>query len=147
VVFGLEGLVGVLVPGLTALLLIVAARGSLRVRNLVAMIIALLGLASFFYQPHGHAAGVLVLALVVAGLAVALTGPLVAAPLAGVAGLIAAEYLPGLLSSHRHVSQLSVQAMHIALFAKPGTPTWLQLALLVVAAVPFALAARLVVRS
>lgn len=144
VVLGLASLIAVILPGLTALLLIVAARGTLRIRAIIAVLVAALGAASFAYQPHGQAAGVLVLAMLVAGLAVTLTGPLLAAPLALGAGLIGGGYLPTLVSGGLAASQSSVNAMHLALFDKPGTPAVLQVALLVVAALPFAWAARLI---
>ena len=144
VVLGLGSLIAVVLPGLTALLLVVAARGTLRIRAIIAVLIMALGAASFAYQAHGKAAGVLMLAMVVAGLAVTLTGPLLAAPLALGAGLIGGEYLPTLVSGGLAASSSSVNAMHLALFDKPGTPAGLQVALLVVAALPFAWAARLI---
>jgi hypothetical protein len=133
-----------LLPGITALLLVVAARGSLRLRTLIALLIVALGAASYVYQPHGTATGVLLLALAVAGLAVVLTGPLVAAPLTALAGLIAGEFLPALLRSRQVVTQRSVNDLHVAIFNHPGTPTVLQLVVLVIAAIPFAFALRLV---
>ena len=80
VVLGAGGVLAVLVPGVTALLLILAAQVSLRVRTIISVLIVAVGAASYVYQPHGQASGVLVLALIVAGLAVVLTGPLVARP-------------------------------------------------------------------
>lgn len=145
VVLGFGSLIAVILPGITALLLVVAARATLRIRAIIAILIVALGAASYAYQPHGSATGVLVLALAVAGLAVALTGPFVAAPLALGAGLIGGEYLPTLFTNGgRAATQASVNAMHVALFNRPGTPTALQAVLLIVAALPFALAARLV---
>ena len=144
VVLALGSLVAVVLPGLTALLLVVAARASLRIRAVIAVLIVALGAASYAYQPHGNATGVLILALVVAGLAVTLTGPLVAAPLALGAGLIGGEYLPTLVSGGMAATQSSVNAMHMALFNRPGTPAALQVAMLIIAALPFAWAARLI---
>lgn len=144
VVLGLGSLIAVVLPGLTALLLIVAARATLRVRAIIAVLVVALGAASFAYQPHGAAAGVLALAVVVAGLAVTLTGPLLAAPLALGAGLIGGEYLPTLVSGGLAASRSSVNAMHLALYNRPGTPGALQVAMLVVAALPFVWAARLI---
>jgi hypothetical protein len=146
VVLGFGGVIAILIPGLTALLLIVAARGSLRLRSIIALLVVALGAASYVYQPRGKATGVLLLALVIGGLAVALTGPLVAAPLALLAGLIAAEFLPRLVQSGARVTQASVNALHQAIFGRPGNPAALQIAVLVVAAVPFLFAARLVIR-
>jgi hypothetical protein len=145
-VLGLSAVIAVLLPGVAALLLVAAARASMYLRSVVALLIVALGASSFLYQPHGKAAGVLLLSLVVAGLAVALTGPLVAAPLAGVASLIGAEYLPSLILSHRHITQVSVEALHEAIFAKSGDPFYLQLVLLIVAALPFLVASRLILR-
>lgn len=146
VVLGFGGLVAVLIPGVTALLLIVAARGSLRLRSIIALLVVALGAASYVYQPGGKATGVLLLALVIGGLAVALTGPLVAAPLALLAGLIAGEFLPRLVQSGARVTQASVDSLHQAIYARPGTPAALQIVVLIVAAVPFLFAARLVLR-
>jgi hypothetical protein len=145
VILGVAGVIAVLLPGVTALLLVLAARGSLRLRAIVALLVVVLGAASFAYQSHGRATGVLLLALVIASLAVMVTGPLVAAPLAALAGLIAGEYLPTLVSSTRAVTQRSVNDLHQAIYNHPGTPTGLQIVLLIVAAIPFALAARLIV--
>jgi hypothetical protein len=143
-VLGLTAAIAVLVPGLTALLLIVAARGSLRLRAVIGLLVLALGAASYLYHPGGEATGVLFLVLVVAGIAVAFTGPLIAAPLAALAGLIAGEFLPGLVQSSRVVTQGSVSDLHQAIFGHPGTPVLLQIAVLLLALVPFAAAARLV---
>jgi hypothetical protein len=67
----------------------------------------------------------------------------VAAPLAALAGLIAGEFLPGLLQSSRVVTQGSVNDLHQAVFGRPGTPVLLQVGVLLIALVPFAAAARL----
>jgi hypothetical protein len=144
VVLGLTGAVAVLVPGLTAFLLIAAARGSLRLRAVIALLVLALAAATYVYPPGGQATGVLFLVLVVAAVAVAFTGPLVAAPLAALAGLIAGEFLPGLVQSGRVVTQGSVSDLHQAIFGRPGTPVLLQLAVLLLALIPFAAAARLV---
>ncbi|HWE56837.1 MAG TPA: hypothetical protein VG435_15095 [Acidimicrobiales bacterium] len=147
VVQGVAGVLAVVVPGITALLMIVAAKASLRIRSIIALLIVAVGAASFFYQPHGKAAGVLVLALAIAGLAVAVTGPLVAAPLALGAGLIGAEFLPTLFAKHFAATQSAVQALHLAIYNRPGAPFWLQLVLLIIALLPFAWAAKLVAAS
>jgi hypothetical protein len=144
VVLGLGGFVAALVPGVTALLLIVAARGTLRLRAVVGLLVVALGAASYVYQPHGKATGALLLALAVAAIAVALTGPLVVAPLAALAGLIGGEFLPALLRSSQVVTQASVNDLHQAIYDHPGTPNALRIAVLVLAAIPFAAAARLV---
>ena len=143
-VLGFAAAVAVLIPGLTALLLIAAARGSLRLRAVIGLLVLALGAASYLYRPGGQATGALILVLVVATLAVVFTGPLVVAPLAALAGLIAGEFLPGLVQSNRVVTQRSVTELHQAVFADPGTPTLLRLAVLVLALIPFAAAARLV---
>ncbi|HET9077926.1 MAG TPA: hypothetical protein VFN68_13410 [Acidimicrobiales bacterium] len=144
VVLGFGSLIAVVLPGLTALLLVVAARATLRIRAIIAVLVVALGAASYLYHPHGNATGVLVLALAFAGLAVTLSGPLLVAPLALGAGLIGAEYLPTLVSNGLSATRTSVNAMHLALFNSPGTPTGLEVALLIVAAIPFAWAARLI---
>jgi hypothetical protein len=144
VVLGIGGVLAVLIPSVTALLLIIAARVSLRIRTLIAMLIVAVGAASYAYQPHGQASGVLVLALIVAGLAVALTGPLVAFPLALAAGLIGASYLPTLFARHFAATQNGVNALHVAIYNRPGQPFALQITLLIVALIPLAWAARLV---
>lgn len=147
VVQGVAGVLAVVVPGVTALLMIVAAKVSLRIRSIIALLIVAVGAASFFYQPHGKAAGVLLLALAIGGLAVAVTGPLVAAPLALGAGLIGAEFLPTLFAKRFAATQGAVQALHQAIYSRPGAPFWLQLVLLIIALLPFAWAAKLVAAS
>ena len=146
VVVGIGGLVAVLAPGLTALALIVAGRATMLVRSLVAAGIALLGVASYFYHPGGKATGVLVLALVIAGAALVLSGPLIVAPLALGAGLIGAEYLPTIVSGHLAATAVAVSDLHQAIFASPGSPLPLEIAVLVVAILPFAAALRLMLR-
>ncbi len=147
VVLGLTAVVAVLVPGVTAWLLVLAARGVRRLRVVVAVVLALIGIAAFFYQPAGNALGALVLALAVAGAAVALSGPLVVAPLAALAGPIGAEFLPRLLVGPAAIPDAPVSQLHQAVFASPGSPWWLRVVLVVVAAVPFALGVRAVARA
>lgn len=142
---GVFSFVDLLVPGATALLLVAAARLSLRLRALVGIAVVLLGASSFHYLAAGSATGTLALALAAGALAVFATGPLLAAPLAALAALIGTEFLPRLVSGHRSVPRLSVEALHRALFASPGAPLWLVVVVLVIAIVPFAIAARLVV--
>lgn len=146
VVEGITAVLAVLAPGVTALLLICAARGALRLRALIGLLLAGLGVAAFFYLPHGVAAGVAGLALVAAGIAVVATGPLVATPLAALAAIIAASFLPQLLASKSALPNLPVSALHQAVFASAGSPLWLRIVVLVLAALPFAFAARLIVR-
>lgn len=146
VVNGITAVLSVVVPGITALLLVLGARGTLRMRQLVGLLVAALGVAAFFYLPHGAAAGVAVMALVVAGVAVVATGPLVAAPLAGLAALIATVFLPRILASNSTVANFPVAALHQALFADVGSPMWLRIAVLALAALPFAYAARMILR-
>ena len=145
VIQGIGALLAVALPGITALLLIVAATATLRIRSVIALGVAALGAVSYFYHPHGTASGVLVLALLVAGLAVTLTGPLLVAPLAMGAGLIGAEFLPTLFAQHYAATQSSVNALHLAVYNRPGTPLAMQVVLLIVAALPFAWAAKLIV--
>ncbi|HET9691782.1 MAG TPA: hypothetical protein VFP61_11555 [Acidimicrobiales bacterium] len=137
--------VAVVLPGCTALLAVLAARGTLQLRAVVALALAALGAASFAYQAHGHAAGALVLALAVGGLAVAATGPLVVFPLCALAGLLGGETLPSLLSTGAgSLAAGPAGLVHAALYGTPGSPLWLRIALLVLGAVPFAAAARVV---
>lgn len=143
-VLALTALIGVLLPGLTALLLVLAAIGSMRLRSVVALAIVALGAVAYAYQPRGVATGVLVVALAAGALAVALTGPLVAAPLAGLAALIGTEFLPQLVTGHSSLALTNVGLFHQALTGNPGTPLVLQVVLLVIAAVPFAYAGRLI---
>ena len=142
----ITAVLAVLVPGVTALLLIYAARATLHLRAVVALVMAGLGVAAFFYLPHGVAAGVAVLAFAAAGIAVVATGPLVAAPLAALAALIATGFLPRILANHSTLPNVPVAALNQALFAGAGSPMWLRVVVLILAALPFALAARLVVR-
>jgi hypothetical protein len=146
VVQGLTALIAILLPGLTALLLIVAAKGTARLRALAAVVIVIVGVAGYAYHPHGIATGTLTLALVVAGAAVAITGPIVVAPLAAMAGLIGAEFLPQLFRAHSTTPNATVRSLHQALFGHPGAPLALRVVVVIVAAIPFALAGWLVVR-
>ncbi len=147
VVLAAGGLIAALLPGITALILVLAARATLRLRAVVAVLVVALGAASYVYEPHGKAAGTLILALAVAAAAVALSGPLVAAPLAGAAALIGGVFLPSLVARGRVVTQASVNDIHQALFGHPGASTALEVLVLLVAVIPFAYAARLVVRG
>ncbi len=76
----LTSLIAILVPGVTALAPRGRSPGQPRIKSIIAALIVLVGLASYFYQPHGKATGVLILALAIAGVAVVAAGPLVAAP-------------------------------------------------------------------
>jgi hypothetical protein len=143
---GFTAILGVLLPGVTALLLVLAGRSTLRLRAVVAVLLAILGVAAFFYLPGGNATGVAVLALVFAGLAVAVSGPLVVTPLVALATLIGIAFLPRLLASHSTLPDAPVSALHQAIFASAGSPLWLRVIVLVLAALPFAMAARLIVR-
>jgi hypothetical protein len=146
-VVGASAFVGILIPGVTALLLVLAARLTLRLRAIVALLVAVLGLAAYHYLGLGVATGTLVLALALAGLVVAAaTGPLVVVPLVALAALIGTEYLPRLVAGTRSVPHSSVVAMHEAMFSHPGAPVWLAVIAVVVAAVPFVWAVRLLLR-
>jgi hypothetical protein len=145
VVLGFAAVVAVLFPGVTALLLVIGARGTLRVRAVAGVLLAVLGVASYFYHPAGVATGVITLALVVAAIAIVASGPLVAAPLAALAGLIGAAYLPRLIA-HARVERGAIEAMHQAIYGRAGDPLVLRVVLVVVAVVPFALALRYVVK-
>jgi hypothetical protein len=146
VVEGLAAVLAVLLPGLTAVILIYVARGTLRLRWLISLLMLGLGIAAFVYLPHGLASGVAVLAFVAAGIALVATGPLVAAPLSALAGLIGTEFLPRLLAAHSTLPNAPVLELHKAIFNSVGSPLWLRIVVLVLAAVPFVWAARLVLR-
>jgi hypothetical protein len=143
VVLGFGGLVAVLAPGLTTLLFVIAARATLRLRAVVALLISAVGAASYVYQPHGDATGVLLLALALAAIAVTLSGPLVVAPLCFGAGLIGASFVPTLFDHRAQVTRSAVEALHTAVWGGPGDPLGLQLVLLVVALIPMAYAVKL----
>lgn len=146
VVLGVGGLLTVLVPGVTALLFVLAARATLRLRAVVAVVITAVGAASYVYEPHGNATGVLFLALALAGAAVTLSGPFVVAPLCLGAGLIAASFVPTLFDHRPEATRSAVEALHEAIWGAPGDPVGLQVALLVVALVPMAYAVKLLAR-
>jgi hypothetical protein len=146
-VLGLAALVAVLLPGATSFLLVAAARGTLRMRAIAGLVIVALGIIAYFYQPKGVATGEIALTLAVAAVAIFLSGPLVAAPLAGLAALIGAEFLPQIVEGRSTLATANVGNLHQALLNSAGTPGWLQVVLLVIAAVPFAFAARLLLRS
>jgi hypothetical protein len=141
-VTGVAAVIGLLAPGVTALLLVGAARGVLVVRRVLAVVLGLLAVASFFALPTGDAVGTTGLALVVAGVALAATGPLLVAPLVAVATVIGAADLPRLLGSPRALAR-PIGELHQAIYGSAGAPVWLRVLALVVAAVPFAVAARL----
>ena len=145
-VLGVSAVLATLLPGITALLLVVAARGTLRLRTLIGALIAALGVASFAYQPVGKALGVTVLALVVAGATVVLSGPLLIVPLGALAGLIGGEFLPRLVKTPTALPRAPILELHQALFGSPGSPLWLHVVVLALAMAPFAFAARLVVK-
>jgi hypothetical protein len=147
VIEGLVAVLAILVPGVTALLLIVAARATLRLRQVIAVLLAALGVAAFFYLPGGTAVGVALLALLAAGLVVAVAGPFVVTPLAALASLIATVFLPRLARSDKSLPTAPISDLHQAIFTTSGTPLWLRLTVLVLAALPFALAARLALRG
>jgi hypothetical protein len=146
VVEGLAGFLAVLVPGITAVVLLYAARGTLRLRGFIAFVIFALGASSFVYLPRGSAGGVFVLALVAAAICVVATGPLVAAPLAALAALIGTVYLPKLLQRTSTLPDQPVMELHRAFYNTEGSPYWLRIVVLVVACIPFAWAGRLVLR-
>jgi hypothetical protein len=60
--------------------------------------------------------------------------------------LIATGFLPRILANHSTLPNVPVAALNQALFAGAGSPMWLRVVVLILAALPFALAARLVVR-
>jgi len=107
---------------------------------------AALGIAAFAYQSTGHATGVLLLAVAIASAALALSGPLVIAPLCALAGLISAEFLPRILAARSTLPNAPVSELHVALFGTPGASPWLRVLVLVVAALPFGVAVRLVIK-
>lgn len=144
---GLSGLFALLLPGLTALLLLAAGRAALALRAVACLLVAALGVGAFFYLPGGRAGGVLALALAVSALILLATGPLLVAPLAALAALIGTVYLPRLLSGPHGPMNAPISRLHEALFASTGSPLWLQVVALVVAALPFAGAARLALSS
>lgn len=146
VVLGVSAVLAMLLPGITALLLVVAARGTLRLRALIGALIAALGVASFAYQPGGKALGVTALALLAAAAAVALSGPLLIVPLGALAGLIGGEFLPRLVRTPNALPRAPILELHQALFGSSGSPLWLHVVVLALAMAPFAFAARLVVK-
>ena len=134
----------VVVPGLAALLLVVAARSALRLRGLVAVVLVGLGVAAYAYQPGRTASEALVVALVLAGVAVVAAGPLVAAPLCALAGLIGAEFVSRLVANRGALSDTVAAGVHQAVYHSAGSSMLLQVGVLVLAAVPFAVIARLI---
>ena len=141
-VLGLTAVLALLVPGITALLLVAVARGAGRLKGLVALILVGIGIASFFYLSGGAAIGVAVLALAAAAVTMVATGPLLEAPLAALAAVIGTAFLPRLLGKHSTLANVPVAHLHQALFATAGSPLWLRVVVLVGAAVPFAVALR-----
>jgi len=147
VVLGLAAVLAIVLPGITALLLVVAARTTMRLRQIIGILLAALGVAAFFYLPAGTAVGVAALALLAAAFVVAATGPLVVVPLAALAALIATVFLPRLVLGHDSRLSAPISTLHQALFVTVGSPLWLRIAAAALAAIPFALASRLLARS
>ncbi len=144
---GATALVALLVPGVTALLLVATARLTLRLRAVVGLLVALVGIAGYYYLAGGLATGALLLALAAAAFAVFATGPLVVAPLAGLAALIGTVFFAGLIRTHHpSMPRSSLVELHRVLFTTPGAPFWLEVVVVAVAAVPFVIAARVVAR-
>jgi hypothetical protein len=134
----------VLVPGVTALLLVAAARSALRLRGLIAVLLVGLGVAAYAYQPGRTAWEALVVAVVLAAVAILASGPLVAAPLCTLAGLIAAEFVSRLLANRAALSHQAAAAVHQAMYHTGGSSLGLQAGVLVLAAVPLVVTARLI---
>ncbi len=128
----------VVVPGLAALLLVVAARSALRLRGLVAVLLVGLGVAAYAYQPGRTASEALIVTLVLAGVAVVAAGPLVAAPLCALAGLIGAEFVSRLVANRGALSDSVAAGVHQAVYHTGGSSLALHAGVLVLAAVPFA---------
>jgi hypothetical protein len=87
------------------------------------------------------------LALFAAGLVVAASGPIVVTPLAAIASLIATVFLPRLARNDASLPTAPVSDLHRAIFTTLGTPLWLRWVMVVVAMLPFVLAARLALRG
>ncbi len=145
-ILGVQAVVAVVVPGVTAWLCVLVARGAMRLRWVVAVLLVALGAAAFAYHSGGVASGTLLLGLAAGVVAVTLTGPLVAAPLAAVAGLLAGSYLPTVVVDGS-VGRPVVEDLHQAIYGRAGDPLGLHLVLLVVALAPFAFALRAVLRK
>ena len=114
---------------------------------MTALLVAGLGVAAFFYLPHGIAIGVAVLAIRRGrdrGVGErARSSPRLSPALAA---LIATAYLPRIVESHSTFANVPVGLLHEAFFSNVASPFWLRVVVLAVAALPFALAARLIVR-
>ncbi len=141
----IAAVLSVLVPGVTAWLAVIAAKGALGLRKLVALAVLVYGVASFAYHPALGSVTTLGLAVAVAAAAVMATGPVVAVVLSALAGLLAAEVIPALLPGRGEVA-LPAHMLSIALHGSGASPAVLAIGLLVFAAVPFLMAARSVLR-
>lgn len=142
VVLGLAAAISVMVPGITAWLLILAGKGAMRLRGIAAVLTAVVGVVAFFYHPTGVALGALILGLVLAGLVIAGTGPLVVVPLAALAAVVATVYLPRLIWTNYAIEARASRNLHMALMGSFHNTWEMRWLLLVLAAVPFLLAAR-----
>jgi hypothetical protein len=134
----------VVVPGVAALLLVVAARCALRLRGLVAILLVGLGVAAYAYQPGRTASEAVVVALVLAGVAVVAAGPVVAAPLCALAGLIGAEFVSRLVANRGALFDTVAVGVHQAVFHTGGSSLALQAGVIILAVVPFVVMARLI---
>jgi hypothetical protein len=66
--------------------------------------------------------------------------------LAAVAALIATSFLPRILASNSTLPNVPVSTLYLAMTGTVGSPYWLRVVVLVIAALPFGYAARLIVR-
>lgn len=138
-------ILSVLLPGITAWLAVLAAKGALGLRKLVALAVLALGVASFFYHPVVGSVTTLALAVAVAAAAVMASGPVVAIALSTLAGLLAAEVLPQLLPG-RGGFTAPAHMLGAALYGSGVSPLIAGIGLLIVAVVPFLLVAKSVLR-
>lgn len=140
-------LIGILVPGVTALILVVAARSAQRLRQVLVVLLLLLAGAAYAYLPGGEATGVLALAAIASAAAFVATGPIVVVPLVALATLIGSEFLSRLTTSPGLLPGRPVETLNRAILSHQGSPLWLRVVVLAISAVPFAFALRLLARG
>jgi hypothetical protein len=139
-------LVATLTPGITAVLLAELAHASKKARQLASALLVAGALGSFFVLSTGGATGLLGAAVVLALASRVLTGAVLTTPLVALVTIIGARYLALLW----HHSSSVVQSGATTLAVSTHTPTHLevwQVALTVLALIPFLVAAKVVVKA
>lgn len=113
--------VGLVSPGLTALLLALAARAGIGLRRGIGGLIVVIGLLSFAVLPRAEAAGVFTVCVALGAAAIVGLDVLVVVPCAAVAAMLAVLWSRDVLASHTATNIGEVTQMHALWFPdQPG---------------------------